>query len=195
VNQFLQFIVAVLFFASCSNTPTPAGTSSPAGDSMSKNSVSDSLCCFHNREELLPFLPAACGDVKEKSPDYTFDPYCAELAGDSSVCTKLYLGPDGKQLEVQLCDYCRHPATLDAHYKTRLKEMKSNQAVHEMNEFEVAGVYKGFSVFDPQTKTVSILATIDARFSVQITGKDATSATHAMTLLNGLPLKELAAFE
>ena len=196
MKQLLVFVLSTTFFFSCGGNTTSStvkDTSSAKSNDEAKSTGGNS-CCFQTEEEFKQFLPAECGEVKEDKPGYASNLNCLKDPEDNSSATKIYVGPDGTRLSLQLRDYCAKRDRIQEDYNGRADRSKNDPVEHEYNEHTIAGVDKCYSHYSPKNKTVYVLAVIDGRFRVQITGQQATSANYAVMLLKGLPLTELAKF-
>jgi hypothetical protein len=197
MKRFLVITITATFFFSCgSDTAVSTGNDTSAnktGNNAPTTSPGGS-CCFQTEEQFKQFLPAACGDVKEADDKYAASLLCLQDPNDLSSVTKSYVGADGKRLSLQIRDYCAKPDALKEDYERRSNSSKNDPVEHEYSEIKVNGVFNGYSHYSPKNKTVYVLAVVDDRFRVQITGQEASSTKDAFTLLNKLPLAELAKF-
>jgi hypothetical protein len=196
-------IAGLLIMSACNNSSIETKASrkdksknNDTGLSSTKPVVKPRSCCFMDNDEVMPFFPVATGNIKKvQNGTVSGSLYCSEDAEMESGLLQTYTTGTGR-LVVKITDYCINPRKLELDYDRRYKNTpKAYGDDKEMKDLSGAnGIYKGFAVYSAKNKSSYLLAMVDERFGVTITGVDQEKFDDILRLFELVPVDKLAAF-
>lgn len=191
-------LAAAAFISACNNNAGIETKSSLNDDKAINEKLAPGTgsCCFMSTDEANRFFPAGSAEIPAAdNQPASGNLQCTQDGETESSLSKSYLNGNGR-LVLKLSDYCVNPRRLELDYNRRytntLKIFGEDKVEKELAD--PSGRYSGFTVFSAKNKSSYLVAVVDKRFGVTISGVDQVNGDDIVRLFNMIPLDELAGY-